>query len=59
VHHTARVWINGEDAGMRLWRPTGRRHEIAPPGKNRIRIRIGNLLNNSYGDLRLLDWSGR
>jgi len=53
VFHMARVWINGTDAGMRLWPPY--RFDISKilrPGKNRIRVRVGNLLNNSYGDLR-------
>jgi hypothetical protein len=53
VYHTARVWVNGAEAGMRLWPPY--RFDITNcvrPGKNRIRVRVGNLLNNSYGDFQ-------
>jgi hypothetical protein len=53
VHHMAQVWINGRDAGMRLWPPY--RFDISKavrPGVNRIKVRVGNLLNNSYGDFR-------
>lgn len=51
VCHAAEVWVNGRHCGARLWGPyefdIGRAlHE----GANRIRIRISNLINNSYGD---------
>ncbi len=46
VNHTAEVWVNGERIGAKLWPPhqftTGAFH----PGKNEIRIRVGNLVNN-------------
>lgn len=53
VLHMATVWINGELAGRRLWPPY--RFEITDllqPGENFIHIRVGNLVNNHYGDTR-------
>ena len=53
VCYFAEVWVNGKPAGARLWEP----HlfdvtEIVRAGCNEVRIRVGNLVNNSYGDLR-------
>jgi hypothetical protein len=51
VCHVAEVWVNGESCGSRLWGPhvfdvtTSLR-----PGANEIRIRIANLINDSYGE---------
>jgi hypothetical protein len=45
----AEVWINGEPAGKRLWAPY--RFEISgllQKGHNRIRIRVGNQVDNYY-----------
>jgi hypothetical protein len=50
VKHMAQVWINDQNAGMRLWPPF--RFDVTrilSKGKNRIHVRVGNLLNNSYG----------
>ena len=47
VLYMAEVWINGENAGSRLWRPF--RYDIAGSireGENSIRIRVGNLVHN-------------
>jgi len=51
VCHIAEVWINGRDCGARLWGPYvfdvgGALHA----GPNEIRVRVGNLINNSYGE---------
>jgi len=53
VLYSAQVWLNGEDLGARLWPPhvfiaTGRLKQ----GANELRIRVANLINNSYGDPR-------
>ena len=51
VHHCAALWINGQRIGARLWPPF--RFDITnaiKSGQNQLRIRIGNLVNNSYGD---------
>ena len=50
VWHMAQVWINGQEAGRRLWPPyrfdiTG----IVREGRNDLKIRVGNLISNSYG----------
>jgi hypothetical protein len=52
VCHVAEVWVNDRNCGARLWGP----HVFAVggalrPGPNEIRIRIANLINNSYGEL--------
>jgi len=51
VCHVAEVWVNGESCGSRLWGP----HvfdvtKALRPGANEIRIRIANLINDSYGE---------
>ncbi len=51
VLYMAEVWINGKSAGKRLWAPfvfdiTG---HIRPGENNTIRVRVGNLVNNSFG----------
>ena len=51
VCHVAEVWVNGSSLGARMWGP----HvfdisKVARAGKNEIRVRIANLINNSYGD---------
>jgi len=51
VHVAAQVWINGNLVGERLWPPY--RYTVSPvihTGENHIKIKIGNLLNNTYGD---------
>jgi beta-galactosidase/beta-glucuronidase len=43
----AEVWINGKNAGSRLWRPFS--YDISgllKEGENNIRIRVGNLVHN-------------
>jgi len=47
--HAARLWVNGERAGDTLWPP----HRIditeaVTPGDNDVRVRVANLVNNSY-----------
>jgi hypothetical protein len=47
VLYMAEVWINGKNAGSRLWRPF--RYDISGfirEGENSIRIRVGNLVHN-------------
>ncbi|MBI2300394.1 MAG: hypothetical protein HYU66_15865 [Armatimonadetes bacterium] len=53
VLYSAEVSLNGDSLGARLWPPhvfdlTGR---LKPDG-NELRIRVANLVNNSYGDPR-------
>jgi hypothetical protein len=51
VCHVAEVWVNGKNCGARLWGPhvfdVG---EAFRPGENEIRVRVANLVNNSYGE---------
>jgi hypothetical protein len=52
VGHAAEVWVNGTSCGARLWGP----HvfdigDALRPGRNEVRIRIANLINNSYGEI--------
>jgi hypothetical protein len=50
VWHMAQVWVNGQEVGRRLWPPY--RFDITKSvkkGENRIQVRIGNLISNSYG----------
>ncbi|MBN1815768.1 MAG: hypothetical protein JW828_00315, partial [Sedimentisphaerales bacterium] len=51
VRHLAEVWINGQSLGKRLWPPfVFDVSEVLQTGKeNQIRIRVGNLINNNYG----------
>ena len=51
VHGAAEVWVNGKSCGMRLWAPY--EFDISDAvreGTNQVRVRIANLINNSYGD---------
>jgi hypothetical protein len=51
VAHVAEVWVNGRSCGARLWGPHV--FEIGAalrPGPNEIRVRVANLINNSYGE---------
>ncbi len=49
VKHVARVWVNGRDAGQRLWPPyCFDVSDAVKKGQNQIDIRVGNLINNSY-----------
>jgi hypothetical protein len=51
VCHAAEVWVNGRSCGARLWGPYV--FEVGPalkPGPNEIRIRVANLINNTYGE---------
>ena len=51
VGYVAEVWVNGKSCGSRLWGPyvfdVG---ETLRPGRNEIRVRVANLINNSYGE---------
>jgi hypothetical protein len=48
----AEVQVNGKSCGARLWGPhvfdVG---EALRPGANEIRVRVVNLINNSYGEI--------
>ena len=51
VHSAAEVWVNGTPCGMRLWAPY--EFDISgavKEGTNHVRVRVANLINNSYGD---------
>lgn len=53
VCHVAEVWVNDQSVGSRMWGPY--MFDISSalkPGQNSIRVRIANLINNSYGDTR-------
>ena len=53
VCHAAEVWVNGQSVGAKLWGPyvfdVGK---ALRSGKNEIRVRVANLINNSYGDIQ-------
>jgi hypothetical protein len=52
VAHAAEVWVNGRSCGARLWGPHV--FEIGAalhPGPNEIRVRVANLINNTYGEV--------
>lgn len=48
VNHVAEVWVNGKRIGAKLWPPHRFTTDAFRPGKNEIRIRVGNLINNNY-----------
>ena len=51
VCHAAEVWVNGKACGARLWGPhVFEVGEALRPGVNEIRVRVANLINNSYGE---------
>ncbi|MCX6362152.1 MAG: glycosyl hydrolase [Armatimonadetes bacterium] len=53
VHHAAAVTVNGKPCGARIWAPhTVDITDAARPGANVLEVRVANLANNSYGDLR-------
>jgi len=53
VCHVAEVWVNGKSVGSKMWGPYVFNITSAlKPGENEIRIRIANLINNSYGDIK-------
>jgi hypothetical protein len=52
VDWAAEVWVNGKNCGAKLWGP----HVFdvggaLRPGPNEIRVRVANLINNSYGEI--------
>jgi len=50
VCHMARVWVNDEEVGTRLWKPYRLNIKNAlRPGRNKLRIRVGNLVQINYG----------
>jgi hypothetical protein len=53
VNHVAEMWVNGKPVGSRMWGPYV--FDISSAviqGANEIRVRVANLINNSYGDLQ-------
>ena len=51
VCYAAEVWVNGKAVGEKLWGPYVFDVSTAlRPGENEIRVRVANLINNSYGD---------
>jgi len=51
ICHVAEVWVNGTNCGSRLWGPhVFEIGEALHPGQNEIRVRVANLINNSYGE---------
>lgn len=50
--HAAEVWVNGKRCGARLWGPYVFDLGAAlRRGSNEIRVRVANLINNSYGEI--------
>jgi len=50
VCHLAQVWVNHKDAGSRLWPPFEFDiTEFIKTGTNTIKVRVGNLTHNNYG----------
>jgi hypothetical protein len=50
IRHLCQVWINGIDMGSRLWPPfTFDITDAVKPGRNTVKVRVGNLTNNNYG----------
>jgi hypothetical protein len=51
VCHVAEVWVNDKSCGARLWGPyvfdVG---GVLRTGANEVRVRVANLINNSYGE---------
>jgi hypothetical protein len=57
VLHMAEVWINGENAGSRLWAPFKFQvGKFLRPGENSIRIRVGNLYLNTVAQDADYEW---
>jgi len=53
VHSAAEVFVNGKSCGMRLWAPYEFDiSDAVSEGTNQVRVRVANLINNSYGDAR-------
>ena len=51
VHNAAEVFVNGKSCGMRLWAPYEFDiSDAVSEGTNQVRVRVANLINNSYGD---------
>jgi hypothetical protein len=49
VRYMAEVWLNNEKIGERLWSPYIYKTDKVKKGKNKIRIRVGNLMVNEMG----------
>lgn len=51
VGYVAEVWVNGKSCGARFWGPhvfdVG---AVLRSGESEIRVRVANLINNSYGE---------
>ena len=57
VKHTAEVWVNGGHVGSRIWSPY--QFDIGKylkPGKNRIDIKVGNLILNAIHQNKAYNW---
>jgi hypothetical protein len=51
VGHVAEVWVNGRNCGARIWGPhVYKIGQALRPGRNEVRVRVANLINNSYGE---------
>ncbi len=49
VRYMAEVWLNEEKVGERLWPPYLFNTSSVKEGKNKIRVRVGNLMANEMG----------
>jgi len=61
LEHVAELWINGENAGQRMWPPFEfEATALLKPGMNHLKVRVGNLITNRLAvddDLgRLFRW---
>ena len=53
VCYAAEVWVNGKPVGARLWGPyVFDISQAVRPGNNEIHVRVANLINNSYGEIK-------
>lgn len=53
VCHVSEVWVNGQPVGSRMWGPYVFDITAAvKAGQNEIRIRVANLINNSFDDFQ-------
>lgn len=54
AHEVVRLWVNGEEAGVRMWKPYGYRiGSKLRQGENELRVVVTNSLANSYDRMSL------
>src|SRR5690606_10428797 len=54
AHELVRLWVNGREAGVRMWRPyVFDVQELLREGANELRLSVTNSLANEYDGLPL------